>query len=389
MPQYPDAKIAGSLWGTVGVEFETLFRSRRNVQADVSCFGPYDSDSGRPKKNGSPVSMIYRDASVEGLFAALDNVGLYLGSKEIRNLVQLPSFTGGSEIITQPLAYDIADEVVAAILSSLEAGGEVFHPRTSIHFHFGFPKHLSALKRVLLIGLKTEQLLYRLAGLGNPYRGCINKSVYARPLGGRTAISAGEGRYAIIDPIQALDANSEGDFWAVLMYNTAAPANRYHPARYYGVNLYGLNLIGTVEFRMFNFSTNYSWVIAVMHLLQLLVEIAGLSNRKMIEELPNSTIDMSREDIVNFLLSLNKLGATCESAVLLTGDDIEKLIEIFEKTPLPTVDYGAVRTHLRDFRYPARTETFPGRIFVTEEQTIDSGNLTIHNITDCNTSILE
>lgn len=387
---YPQSRLLPQLWGTVGVEIETAFRNRQEVMGDIGFYGPYDrDDNGKPKKEGSPISQVYRDASVEGKFASLNGFGVYLGKKAVRNILSMASYVGGSEVITLPLSYDIADEVVASILSALEAGGEQFSPRTSIHFHFGFPKHLAALKRILALGIRVETLLYRLAGLGKPYRGSINKSVYARPLLSKTAVYDGDGKFAIINPSEALTARTETEFWAVLMHSLGRPAVRYHPARYYGINLYGLNLIGTIEFRMMNFSTNYNWVVSVLHLLQLITEIAALSYQKLIDPLPITTLTDSREDIVAFLTELNNLGAACESAVMLNGNDIENLLDIIAATPTPEMSTEIVRSHLRDFRYNAGNDGFAGRVIVPADATVESGHLSIHNIDEHDTTILE
>jgi hypothetical protein len=371
----------GKLLSTVGYEFEGTILTRQDLARALPQYGPYNDDGVPPK--GSPIAKIYRDASVEFRVASLGGVRLNLGREKLRGVAQrmgLSTGVSGVELISKPLVIDVARKYTETVLRVLESAGEIFSPRASIHLHVGYPHILESLKSAVSFGLAYEGLFYRLAGMGNPYRGSINHSIYARPLSLPLAVPTNRpGHWAILRPERSLEATTLGEFWEVLLSNYGM-TTRYHPLRYYGLNFYSVGLLGTLEFRYLNLCLNSKLVNTITKLFMMSAEICGYGTHELFSEdriditIPNS-IDVYEQAIFRLM------GLSCklDTEVRLDTDDMRVILELIEKTPPVIFTTELVKTHVSQFTVNARDNPL---LELTTTQPVDSGHIDIHNIAD-------
>ena len=287
---------------TIGVEIEGVTLDKKSIPASILSSG---------------LITITRDASVEtpALFIGSGSRVISPNSKIRRRLEgTLPVTTLGFELVSTPLGLDLPN-VLFTTLSKLAAAGEIESERASIHIHVGFPKSLGLQKSMLAVAKRAEALLYRLAPISSPFRGYINHSVYCVPLSIPPAVFVrGVDRPYLLNPFEALKANSQQQFWSHFGINfSMSDRPRYHPARYFGINLYSILLRGTIVYRMCNYSNNPFRILAMALLCRGITELAVFSP-KSVEPIPElslselSSNDVFKEVLRMFLTPMAKLG---------------------------------------------------------------------------------
>ena len=355
----------GVILDAIGIEIEGLYGTRDEIHHFImSTLG-----------GTNYLSAIHKDASVETPVTMIRGVGLinlpHRFKKEIRNT------TLGYEIVTNPLSLSDMEIFIPKVLIGLQRFGERFSPRTSIHIHVGFPESLSILKRGLKLGAMLDPLLFRLAGLGNPFRGEINSSIFCRPLSAAPFILGEDsGRKFQLNPLRGMDAKTMSDFWKGYFISYGNDYERYHPARYFAWNLYSVLLRGTLEFRYFNLCLNPEWILTMINLCQSITELAVTSDLPDIPVLdPFSEYkDSVYEDIIERLLSTIKNSDMLYKGILFRK---ETLLKILYSTPKPDFGKKKVLSHMQR-AYPDRIlERFS--LESTKENIPNSGFINIHS----------
>lgn len=374
---------------TLGFEIEGTILTIAEVVKLLSKFGPFSEDG----ENGSDshIKKVFRDASVESNMSISDSGNkLFLGNSIIRNLSERRGFqtvTTGFEIITQPLTPQQADEFLSFALPKLASAGEIFSPRASIHIHTGFPTMLDALRNAVSLGLKFEGLLYRIAGLGNEYRGSINHSIYAKPLAIPPVIPTSGISFLRLCPEKAQFADTLENFWKHFAI-TPGYNHRYHPARYFGWNVYSSRLIDTIEFRYFNLCLNPNFVISVARLCQLLAELALIGNQKNILDLKGVDIlaDNGFSVYESAIMEIVRYGHSVGAVHIPSTREVDNILAIVDKTPPVTFVKENIITHTN---YAYRIDKSTEFLEEVDPKTVrQSGHVDIHNFYDGERSIL-
>jgi hypothetical protein len=298
---------------------------------------------------------VHRDASVETPVFSLGEHNIICPPGSLLSS-QLRRRTLGSEIVTRPLSREETTAFISKVSMMLQKLGEDFTPRTSIHVHIGFPNSLVCLKRALKVGLLVEPYFYRLAGLGNRFRGEINSSIYCRPLArGPCVQSAASGNWYVLKPEVGLTATNPFDFWkgfGIPYREGTTDYGRYIPARYFAFNLYSTLLRGTLEYRFFNMTSRYEWILTMVDLIQALTEfiISGQEFDAGLELLPKLNSfeiyeDAVYEEFTRCLLELLKNGDLYYNSIL---NKLPTLLGILQKTPHHVIGPADVQTHVRE-----------------------------------------
>jgi hypothetical protein len=373
---------------TLGLEIEGTILTRDDVMRVLKDFGPFSPEG--TAGESSPIQRIHRDASVESSIAVSRNgMKFFLGSNLMKSLPTVRGYcegvVSGFELITKPLLMEELVPFLKSALPRLACEGEIFSPRASIHIHTGFPSIFSALKNAVTLGLKVEGLLYRIAGLGNEFRGSINHSIYCKPLAIPPVVPLGERQYGKLSPQKAQFAENQDQFWG---YYAIAPgqATRYHPARYFGVNIFSTRLIDTLEFRHFNLSLNPGYIVAVSALCQVIAELSLLGNQE--DFLKMRGVDITERtpvgDYERVLIDLSEFARKYGAESSFGSPSIDSLMQIIENTPEPLFRQENVLTHTN---YAARHMQFELDL-VEARDVIPSGHVDIHNFGNEERSIL-
>lgn len=364
---------------TVGLEFESIISTRDDILKRMKLRG-----------KESLIKTITRDASVESVCTRIgSNSSLFMGTQAIvsRLMKKNPDQVMGFEIVTQPLDIETMRKTIDQVINVMIGSGEIFSPRSSIHVHVGYPGGLIFLKTGLKTALRAEPLLFKLAGMGRPYRGSINHSNYARPLELPPVIQTTSGRYVAMNPEGALDTDGIIDFWGKFG-TTPLERNRYTPARYFAINLFSILLRGTVEYRFFNYCSNPAWVESITALCQMISEIMFRTGMRDLDSLPRLSIFESNSDgaYINLLEELDRLARYHECEFALSREDMESLVEIISSTPQPIFERELVKTHLKDWRIDDTVATVYG--LKTATKCIPPGIEDIHNFAEKDRSLI-
>lgn len=348
--------LDGTCFDYVGVEIETVITTQDEVNRWRASLSEV-----LPRIYKKTFRTVTRDASVEAKIRRVTpRFSVYAGG-DVGVVVSrgggFPSShidTSGMEFITLPTDPDSLFELTKRLFNFLVKNGEIESPRAAYHVHVGYPHSVSMLRKALIVGEKVEPLLYRLAGLGNAYRGIINCSAYCRPLTMPSAVPTDTDSYVVLNPLRGRTASDLKEFWSG--YAITFPGNnsgrgytRHHPARYMGLNLYGVLLRGALEYRYWNLTLNPVWATAIAKLCLGLTETMALYRIGDFEGFPELNLLEEPDD--------NKYGKALEMLIsrinssnnqnILNNDTARALMDIFESTPPSTfIDDGPVLTHL-------------------------------------------
>ncbi len=317
-----------------------------------------------------------RDASIETqVYITRDGMKL-LDRNYVRS--SLNRDTMGVEFISSPLAFADFKVGIRNLTGLLKTYGEPeVGTRSSIHIHIGYnTRKSSSLKRLLKLFFNVEPLFYRLGGMGYPFRGLSNNSIYCRPLThkfGPPVVGCEDGNfYHLFKPLDLLAAKTIDSFWYTMAIE---PGNsgRYHPSRYFGLNLYSTLLHGTVEFRYFNKTLDHTKIVAVASLCQSIVEWAEEGS----DEINAPDFPLEDKNSLLFLYQLLK----GNSNYRLSEKTLYILEEMVSSTESFKIQERFVKSHLLEkWSLPERYLMNYERERVSLRDAIDSGFIDIHRI---------
>lgn len=360
---------------TIGIEVEGVTQSREKVSSLL---------------NNVPRDWITitRDASVESVARSYsENISIFMGNSLLRtNLLtsRQSEMVAGYEIVTNPLRRGRMKEAVTLILTGLRQGGEIFSPRSSIHYHVGFPYAHIFLKSAVQMGLKMEPLLFKIAGMGRAYRGAINNSAYARPLRSPPAIKRSDAPgFVVLNPADSINSDNDTTFWA--RFGIRPNENgRYVPLRYFGINVYSILLRRTIEYRVCNYTWNVSHATAVAEFCQCISDLMVRLPLSVIDSIPDISIfdSNSETDYLNLLDHINMLSSKYRSPYSISPEANYALAELISTTPQPVFSRDVIKTHLETYSLNGKScglECIDGAT--------DPGVVSIHNFSKTDTSL--
>ena len=326
---------------TVGLEFESVITNRDLMIETINKY----------RKLLPAVSVITRDASVESPVAHLGRSTIFLGNQRLKSgLRYLDRSVVGYELVTKPLSMPDMRRVIDQTINIQVSMGEIFSNRSSIHVHVGFPRGLIFQKVAVALGLAVEPLLYKIAGMGNRFRGLDNNSAYCRALALPPAIKLlNSDKTVILCPELSIDADGESKFWN-LFGVSSGERDRYVPLRYLGLNLYSILLRGTLEFRFYNFCTNSGYVSAITRLSQFIADLIlrlPLSDAIGLRYLSLFTVN-SNHDYYSLLDEMVSLGKFYGSEQPLSNIDYDNIKELIDVTPQPVFVNKSTLTHVKN-----------------------------------------
>lgn len=148
--------------------------------------------------------------------------------------------------------------------------------RASLHVHVSYEHMLEKTINALRLFLNFEEHFYIIGCMGNFHRGLENDYKYCRPIGnGVQYVNTNIGVTKCFDLDMILNnVKNFNDLWYALG-RADQQENKWHPARYYGFNLLARKNLRTLEFRVFNSTTNYKYVIAAINLCVAFCEKAA------------------------------------------------------------------------------------------------------------------
>jgi hypothetical protein len=371
--------VTGSIIKTIGVEIEGVTASITALERSL------------PRALTEMLSSITHDASVESeVFSLGESAKVFLGSRYVRNSPparRSEREVVGFELVSRPLSLEDISKMSILAMNALVGGGEIFSPRSSIHFHVGFPKDFIFTKSALATGMKIEALFYKIAGMGREYRGSINNSAYARSLRNPPAVRLDSGGYAVIAPEKALESEGFEDFWKCFgVY--LGDVQRYHPARYFGVNLLSQLLRGTVEFRHCNFTSDVEDILSVASLSRHTAEFMLKAPRRFVDSLPQIDIFQKNPDGVyhEFLDKFMEVSSRLGMEYPMTDRFENGIRKLIEKTPQPSLTKTITLTHLERFTMSCALSRSVG--MDTLDEAPSSGVTNIHNFASQDRSLI-
>ena len=325
---------------TLGLELETLIRTRAEISKIIKGILP-----------DGTIKQVTKDASVESPIAYLaSDVTLFLGNDLSKRLAK-PYLcdTAGYELVTVPLTFPEMCKVVKILCAYQVKTGEIFSNRTSFHVHTGYPSGAVFVRTALALGLKIEPLFYKIAGMGNVFRGLTNNAAYCRALASPPAVVLHDtGRMAILDPLGAIDADSAASMWGHLG-RLDNDTERYSPLRYFGINVYSIPLRGTLEFRHFNYCNLSRHMEAAISLCQMTADVmqripisvaTGLKQVSIFEPNDNGTYNSILDDLLS-------IADYYHSEYMMKRRHIETIRELIEITPQPVFSREIVASHIK------------------------------------------
>jgi hypothetical protein len=256
------------------------------------------------------------DASVEGI-SRLSSLRLedVEGQKVAEILGIGNNVTSGFEIVSQPINFssDNWKGQLKTLLNDLMKRGETeISERASIHIHVYCPVNPEVFKNIIRLGKITENLFFRIGGMGYKHRGLSNSYAYCRPFSGKGphVVHVNQrGRYGqclnIEDILNRQFSFDEiGTYWGDLLNGNG----KYVPVRYLWLNPRNiiLSLIGnrnapTLEFRIFNKSLNFKYFIAIIALCCEFVKVCYSKLPKQTEDIINPFNVDDSEHLVKIL----------------------------------------------------------------------------------------
>lgn len=340
---------------TIGMEFESVISSRENVQALIADAGLGDRQ----------IASITRDASVESPCLSIgEKTTVFMGSSTLRNYAgrRRSDRVMGYEVVTTPLSLKEMKVVIRKMINAQIKAGEIYSDRSSIHVHVGFPSGLIFKKMAALLGLKVEPLMFKIAGMGNNFRGASNHSAYCRPLVLPPAMCIdGSRKFAVPSVPKAIASYGEQEFWNHLGIEVT-DRDRYIPTRYMGINLYSILMRGTLEYRFFNFCTVSKYVEAVASLCQFITELIIRLPEEEILNIRGLSIFEPNPDIAYFSLldTLVELGRAYDLELQMSKRDIKSIYELISVTPQPIFEKVTTLSHITRPRFGLETALFRG-----------------------------
>lgn len=327
------------------------------IQTGETCGIEFESDDQFSDNFRVPGFRGTHDASIETPVTISENFVLSPeSSPDALSLLQTKkNSTMGLELVSSILDSNSEQtiDLIKRLCGNLSERGETeISERSGIHYHFSLPNpSLKTLKSLLRIGRNLESVLFTLGGMGYEFRGVKNDSTYCRPITkfGPPCIKYGSNWAQVFDLKNLLKSSSVNDF--IIRYGDLSNhVGRYNPVRYCWLNLYPLFPFGdqknTVEFRIFNKTLNPMFIYATLIFCKSIVGFAlksaysDLKENDLLEE--NSIYnDYTKQEVINQFLKFSSL-------VNLSGEIVDILLTILERSPVPILNKDFVKTHLRN-----------------------------------------
>jgi len=361
---------------TVGFEIESIGLTRNEMSAILDTLP------------SSVYSMLHldRDASVEFNARSIGGTSLAV-STHTTEYNRLPitgrSSTYGYELISSPVSISTAENILWNLLPKLQSGGDFTHERAAFHVHVGFGCSIKILKRAMMLGLKVDPLLFRIAGMGRKFRGESNHSIYARPLSNGPSVyhSSSSTYYRMLDPQKAIASSTIREFFNcyAISVDNSSPV-RYHPARYFAWNLYSLLLHGTIEFRHFNQTLSPTLAISVVKFCRALAELIMYYDESLLDAIPDMSVfeKYSDDDYIRVLDTLIAHMKMNDVSDPLNAKEIDVMYKNIYDTPHHKLVEHNTLTHNRDYRLSS--EYVNSGLFTKVGRPSPAGNIDIHNI---------
>ena len=267
-----------SIVDTVGIEIESSFLTQDaaiNLIRNSRLLGNW---------------RVHNDASINTTRSSIPGLGISFNSV---NGQMFSRRTYGAEIVSPPIDTTEDEswkDQVKELLGHIYKTGEIPQKETSIHIHVnsaGIPVYF--VQNLLRLWQGLEASIYRL-GIAESgiHRGELREDYkYCRPLSSpHVVLSDNCLRYSYsVDKM--LSAKTYADFFTAYgNVSLSREANKYHPARYSGLNFFSLQSINTVEFRVFNMTTNWKNVVAWIELC-----------KSMLRQSMGKPIDLEKQDL--------------------------------------------------------------------------------------------
>lgn len=356
---------------TLGMEFESTIATRDGVQSNLKI----------ASERRGLIYSITKDASVESNACWVgSNSSLFLGNALLRNRAGSKEVKViGYELVTNPLEMSVMRKVINQTINTQVRMGEIYSDRSSIHVHAGFPSGLIFKKVAIAFGLKVEPLFYKIAGMGNIFRGLTNNSAYCRPLALPPAIRlVDSSRFAVLNPAKSIDAYGEERFWGYFGIHGGC-RDRYVPLRYMGMNIYSTLLRGTLEYRFFNFCTISKYVESVAGFVQFISDLILRLPISIAINIPALSIFKANpnQDYNDLLDEIVNLGKYYNSELPIADGDLENIRELIEITPQPVFENRPILSHIKNGTINERTaKSFDLEII---DEADEPGIVDIHN----------
>lgn len=370
---------------TLGAEFEGVIGSRDEISAKLGI--------GSSRNSNKYYSSVTRDASVESFTT---NIGmtskLFLGNSLLRNsFARRNDSVSGYEIVTNPLPMSDMRKVIENVISTQVQLGEIFSERSSIHLHVGFPRGFIFYKTAVALALRVEPLLFKIAGMGRPYRGQSNNSAYARPMASPPAVKLSDSNMvAILSPQSAIEADTEHKFWNRYGGIRAGDRDRYNPLRYFATNVFSTQLRGTMEFRMFNFCSSSKFVEGCASLVRMLADLMIRIDIPTAQQITELSIfdENDNSEYIDLLYEIIALSKYYNSEFPMEARDVEAVLDIIRTTPQPLFSRDVILSHIKSPRITLGEAKEFGLTVMHESKAKEPGIVDIHTFNNSSRTLI-
>lgn len=305
---------------TLGLEIETDIISN-NILANT--FDSIDLGNGISFRQ---IIKFHNDASASTPF--YNYYGLTFFRRNITPFA-IRADEGGTEVVTEPIPFEIMQLAVRNILGIFSCKGEyATSQRGATHIHVGFPNHYPWIINFLKICYYLEDVFFGIAGLGNQYRGISNSSIYSRPLSSPPALHNDlVGWFEIFDIDKIIKAPPAEDiFWRLFFVGRDSAIGRYPPARYLFVNIMSILQHGTLELRILNNTLNPLYLLSVIKFFQAICELS-------IHLSPTYNFDYEENNLEIKISKIFKLISKHDVEIKMTEGEMNTIAELLIITP--------------------------------------------------------
>jgi hypothetical protein len=357
----------------LGIELETSILSREELSKLLQI--------GIGKNLKEFVQDIHRDASTESPMYEFSGLRLLRSPNEgdvisfMGDTLYGHSSVVGGEIVSQPLTEEEKNVFLHRIIPLISNNGVSADPRSALHFHVGFPYYHENMVKALMVARVVDPVLFRIAGMGGFYRGEINSSIFARPVGSPPAVKDMDNRWWKMNPLRAVSSTNLADFWKMYAgISDLERPDRSFPIRYSSVNLFSVLAHGTLEYRHFNstnipvFASNVGGLCMLITKLIDRLSIPEINNLPVLPYIFNGFQDKVLFDLLENLIKMAR------SKGINTCVSLDVIKNIFKVTPHPVIQMGDYKTHSK-YKFNSMT---PQKCGWTECSPLESGHIDIH-----------
>jgi len=253
----------------------------------------------------------------------------------------------GGEIISHPFELDDIYYIknLVNLCDLLKKDGEDNY-RSSIHIHVnvGDQLNLVDLKSIIRWATRLESVFFRFGSYGRIHRGEFNNFNYCRPITykGPLVFFTKNGYGQVLNTIDLLKSKSVSEFWDRYGDCINYGNKKYHPVRYHWINLFSIFRHGSLEFRVFNQTTNLYEILATILLCQATTQVMLKTTYKELCNLEFSPINSvfypvsNSREILEYVLDQYDSDPTIKDMVF----------DIFDKSKYPKIQNKYVFSHM-------------------------------------------